>query len=144
METPGDDLVDGSIRGRFTGLTVELTARLVRQLASNRELKGERCPGEGPCAQTGVLFKYSKSGRTIDQICGGCNLRHTKPDASPLNAAQNTALEIEELQQIGATFAYPDALTPYQWACRKALHRARQEDEAIQTKKRDAEEKRKQ
>ena len=33
-------------------------------------------------------------------------------------------------QACGATFAYPNALTSYQWACRKALYRARQEDEA--------------
>lgn len=121
---------------------MQLTERLSRQLAVNRELKGERCPGEATCSMRGPLFKYSNSGRSIEDICSGCNLRHTKPEASPLNHAQTTALEIEELQACGAVFPYPDALTPYQWACRKALYRARAEDDAKQEKKRAAQEER--
>lgn len=111
-----------------------------RQLSLNRELKGERCPGEVTCSMRGPLWKYSNSGRTVEEICHGCNLRHTKPETSPLVHAQNTALELEELQACGAVFNYPDALTPYQWACRKALYRARAEDEAKQEKKRAAQE----
>jgi len=117
-----------------------LTERLTRQLAVNRELKGERCPGEEQCSRNGPLFKYR--GRPVEDVCAGCNLRHTKPEATPLIQAQNTALELEELQACGATFAYPDALTPYQWACRKALYRARAEDDAKQEKKRAAQEER--
>lgn len=113
-----------------------MTEGLSRQLALHRELKGERCPGESACSERGPLFKYR--GRPVEDVCGGCNLRHTKPEASPLNQAQNTAIELEELQACGATFAYPDALTSYQWACRRALYRARQEDEAKEAKKREA------
>lgn len=119
-----------------------MAERLTRQLSLHRELKGERCPGETVCAERGPLFKYR--GRPAEQVCAGCNLRHTKPEASPLNQAQNVALELEELHACGATFAYPEALTTYEWACLRSLHRARQEDNEKQRRKEEAADKKRQ
>lgn len=136
METTGDDLFDGGVRGRLDGLTTELTERLFRQLSTTRELKGERCPGETRCAEVGPLRKYA--GQPVDVVCGGCKLQHTKPEASPLNHAQNTALELEEMRIAGAVFLYTP--TAYEWACLKALQRARAQDEEKEAKKREAKE----
>lgn len=41
--------------------------------------------------------------------------------------AINAALELDTIKEIGGTFAYPDGLTPYEWACLRALHAGRME-----------------
>lgn len=44
------------------------------------------------------------------------------------------ALSLDELKDIGATFAYPDALSSFQWASLRALERARQRERDRQSK----------
>lgn len=75
----------------------------------------------------GPLARYPES--SIESVCGGCNLRATKPGTQPahLAVAVNSILELAELPE-NATFAYPDALTVWEWAGMRALSRARSAD----------------
>jgi hypothetical protein len=55
-----------------------------------------------------------------------------------------TTLELAEARECGAVFQYPDALRPLEWACLRALQRARgkQETKSLQRQKREAEQRR--
>lgn len=93
-----------------------------------RQNGGKACPGEEVCALTGPLRDKS---RPIEVICQGCNLRHTKPGSQPghLSVLIIEAMRLEELKEAGATFAYPDTLSPLEWCCLQAIKRARRKDE---------------
>ena len=89
------------------------------------------------------LNRYADDEETV---CGGCNLQPSKPESLDERsaAAAGDALALAELQRSGATFAYPNALTPAEWsmiaAVTRGLDRAetlRQERER-KTKKRTA------
>jgi hypothetical protein len=69
--------------------------------------------------------------RPIEKICGGCDLRHTKPGSQPghLSALIVETLRLDELKEGGATFAYPDALSALQWLSIQALVTARRKDQ---------------
>ncbi len=126
---------DEVLRGRLTGLSGELADYFINQLAIQRELKGQTCPGEEICATSGPLLRYR--GTPIEQVCGGCNLRHTKENNGPQNLAYaiNTALDLDEVKQAGAVFSYPESLSAYEWACVRGLQRARAKDEQAQQAK---------
>jgi hypothetical protein len=71
------------------------------------------------------LFKYPYE--PIEQTCGGCKLKETKPGTQPreLMDAMMTAIDLDNLKECGAVFTYPDGLTSYQWTCLKALSAGR-------------------
>jgi len=48
------------------------------------------------------------------------------------------ALGLDELKSLGAVFPYPDALSPYQWTCLRALERARQREKERISKEQNA------
>jgi hypothetical protein len=69
--------------------------------------------------------------RPIEVICQGCPLRHTKPGTQPghLSTLIIEVLRLDELKESGATFAYPETLSPLEWAGLQALQRARRRDQ---------------
>jgi len=75
------------------------------------------------------LAKYPDA--PIEEVCGGCAKRETKPGQQPRSLADAIAeaMSLNEVKACGGTFAYPDALTMYQWSCIRALERARQKDQ---------------
>lgn len=114
-----------------------MTAYFNGQLTALRNLKGRRCPGEMECSESGRISEFADSGLTVLEICHGtetstpCELRGTKPPTEPplLLDGINAALDLEKLHEGGATFAYPDSLSPRQWAALRALRDARREAE---------------
>lgn len=74
------------------------------------------------------------------QICGGCPLLPTKQSLHPpeLSYWTSTALRLERLKEAGAVYAYPNALTPGEWAALDALKIARAEAEDESAKERAA------
>src|SRR5262249_6636754 len=119
---------DGTARGSSVGLTEGLEAYFYKQLETRRLNSGRGCPGEEVCALTGPLRDKS---RPIEAICAGCPLKATKPGAQPghLSAPIIETLRLDDLKQAGATFAYPDALSPLGWAGLRALQGARAKDQ---------------
>ena len=96
-----------------------------------RELKGA-CIGEERCSEIGLIAEMRELELPILEICSGCKFRDTKPGSEPqhLTRAISAALELDELHRAGATFAFPDVLTPYEWTLRRAITTAREADEA--------------
>ena len=85
------------------------------------------------------LFRYEQTGKEIDQICEGCRFVETKPGAQPPELVRwiNAALSLRSLHEMGATFAYPDALMPREWIAMRALADA---DAQVKAKERRARE----
>lgn len=84
--------------------------------------------------------------RPIEDVCKGCNLRHTKPGSQPpeLLAAIASTLELDEVRGLGAHFTWPDGLSSAEWAGLRALERARKqfEHKRNQRERREAEQQR--
>ena len=76
-----------------------------------------------------------RGSREIEDVCRGCNLRHTKPGSQPpeLLAAIASTLELDEVRGLGAHFTWPDGLSSSEWAGLRALERARKSFERKQT-----------
>lgn len=89
------------------------------------ENDGESCPGAETCSNTKgkPLNRYPNRDET--EVCKGCPLFPTKPEAVPEELATHVAdaLTLSELQRSGATFAYPDSLTAVEWASLSGLTR---------------------
>ena len=140
MEAAGCCCPDAELRGQLVGLTERLEQYFSRQLRLNEELKGERCPGEERCRNTFGKPLFIQRHSEPEAVCPGCRFYETKPGMQPRHMvdAVNTALELDTVKECGGTFAYPDALTPYQWACLKGLHAGRgahQERESIKRRR---------
>lgn len=61
-----------------------------------------------------------QSGRSEDEVCGGCVMNGTRPGRhSPhLTNALALASYLDELRDAGASFPYPGATSnPYWWTC---------------------------
>lgn len=131
---------DALVRGVTVGLTEELSAYFTRQLDTMRSLEYETCPGEDDCSDAGAIFRARRErpALPIAEICAGCQFLPTKPGAEPPHLAQAvaTAAELGALKSGGATFAYPDTLTAFEWCCLKALQAGRSESEARSLKER--------
>jgi hypothetical protein len=112
------------------------------------------CPGEEKCARSYdlPLFKRSRDieeGRTtVEQVCGGdrdgrgaCQRYATKAGTEPSSIAEQVgrALELDELKECGATFAYPDGLLAEEWAVLKGLRRGRQRANELAERRREEE-----
>lgn len=71
------------------------------------------------------LNKYAD--RDEEDVCRGCPLVGSKSEAMPADLAEHAAaaLTFGELQQAGATFAYPASLTAAEWAALSGLQRGR-------------------
>lgn len=121
------------MEAQSVGLIAELTEYFSRQLDLTRSLQYERCPGEAKCAEVGRIrdIRSRAPDTPIDAICAACHLNETKPGNEPthLTPAILTAQELDILHAGGATFAYPDALSPTEWICLKALQHARRIDQ---------------
>lgn len=70
---------------------------------------------------------------TEAEICEGCKFYPTKPEAVPREIAfyVATALELSELESSGGRFAYPEAVTPIEWAAIAGLARGRGRAETL-------------
>lgn len=103
----------------------------------------ESCPGETDCSDTGPIFlaRRTEADTPIEHICAGCKFLPTKPGQEPQHLAQAiaTATELDAIKSGGGTFAYPDSLTAFEWACLKALQAGRSESEARGIKERQRE-----
>jgi hypothetical protein len=86
------------------------------------------CPGEEVCQVIGPLSRYPDA--PIEEVCGGCDKRDTKPGQQPRYIADAIAeaMALDEVKAVGGVFQYPDGLTLWQWACIRSLERARQKD----------------
>jgi hypothetical protein len=85
-------------------------------------------------SETGVIFAawLHDPNTPIEDICADCRFLPTKPGHEPehLRYAIHRAAELDALKSSGATFPYPDALTPFEWTCLSALQTARTKSEA--------------
>jgi len=81
------------------------------------------------------LAKYPDA--PVEEICGGCAKKETKPGQQPRRLADAIAeaISLDEIKACGGTFAYPDSLTAYQWSCIRSLERARQKDQEREQRK---------
>lgn len=81
-------------------------------------------------------------GRTEDEICRGCRLLPTKPEAAPqeLQGFIYLALSLSELERGGAKFDYPDALSPLEWDALRGLVRGRERAENLRQERERADE----
>lgn len=102
------------------------------QIQAAKRVGSQPCPGEEICQQIGPLAQYPNE--PIETVCGGCAKRETKPGQQPRSIADAIAeaLTLDELRSVGATFAYPDALSAYQWTCLRALERSRHREKERQ------------
>jgi hypothetical protein len=87
------------------------------------------------------LNRYAAT-QTESEICRGCRLLPTKPEAIPETLAGfiYTALGLSELTRGGAKFEYPDALTPVEWEALRGLVRGRERAEGLRQERERAEE----
>lgn len=114
-------------------------------MALSRNRNAERCPGETVCTDGGRIWQERRTAQAelpVLTICEGdgerppCPLLWSKEgQATPdlLHCAAQ-AYRLHRLAENGATFAYPDALTPMEWAIVDAFAIAR-----IDTDNKDAE-----
>lgn len=107
-----------------------------------RRETNEHCPSEERCEEGGRIFmerrRFRNDALPILTICNGCPLLPTKTSEQPQDLAHwsSVALRLERLKEAGAVYAYPDALTPAEWAALDALKLGRLEadDEAAKEK----------
>lgn len=152
------------LHGRPTpGLEGAVSEFYFAQLDSLDQANNKRCPGETLCAappgelqspdynkESYLLYReiVSRRGRTIEQVCGECIRKGTKPDQHSPHLAPALALaaRLDKLRQGGASFPYPmSSSNPFWWACLAASaegrHRAdearyaRQEKESERKRK---------
>lgn len=89
------------------------------------------------------LNRYGAS-QSEDEICRGCRLLPTKPEAIPDELAGfiYMSLGLSELERGGAKFDYPDGLTPVEWESLRGLVRGRERAESLRHERERAEERR--
>lgn len=77
-----------------------------------------------------------------DDICRGCRLLPTKPEAVPGELAGfiYLALGLAELERGGAKFDYPGGLSPVEWESLRGLTRGRERAESLRQERERAEE----
>jgi hypothetical protein len=87
------------------------------------------------------LNRYLEN-QTEDEICKGCRLLPTKPEAIPEELAGfiYLALNLAELERGGAKFEYPGALTPLEWDALRGLVRGRERAENLRQERERADE----
>lgn len=87
------------------------------------------------------LNRYSAT-RTEDEICRGCRLLPTKPEAvaEELQGFIYLALSLSELERAGAKFDYPGALSPLEWDALRGLVRGRERAENLRQERERADE----
>lgn len=109
------------------------------------QTKGESCPGAAECRDTrGMPLNRYLENQTEDEICRGCRLLLTKPEAIPDELAGfiYTALGLSELERGGAKFDYPEALSPLEWESLRGLTRGRERAENMRQERERKEERR--
>ncbi len=86
---------------------------------------GESCPGSAECRETRGMPLNRYADAEEDDICRGCSLFATKPEAVPDEIAEyvSDALSLSELKRGGARFEYPDGLLPHEWAALNGMTR---------------------
>jgi hypothetical protein len=87
------------------------------------------------------LNRYIEN-QTEDEICRGCRLLPTKPEAVPdeLQGFIYLALSLSELERAGAKFDYPGALSPLEWDALRGLVRGRERAENLRQERERADE----
>lgn len=85
--------------------------------------EGRTCPGEAECSTTPGQPLKRYAGQPVETICGGCSLRTTKPELLTVRETQalDAATDLANLKDLGAVFAYPTSLTPFEWAAMRGL-----------------------
>lgn len=78
------------------------------------------------------LNKYP--GQEEESVCKGCALLPTKPENIPEELWPHVAaaLNLSELNRLGATFSYPHSLTAVEWASLSGLQRGRDKADKLQ------------
>lgn len=94
---------------------------------------GESCPGAAECRETRGMPLNRYADAEEDDICRGCSLFATKPEAIADEIAEHVsnALALSELKRGGARFDYPDGLLPHEWASLNGLTRGGDRAESL-------------
>lgn len=81
------------------------------------------------------LKKFEGNGQSEDEICGGCRLFDSKPEATPHHLIEyvNIALNLSQIERGGGRFAYPQALAPLDWACLTGLTQGRDRADGLRS-----------
>ncbi|MFN7949433.1 MAG: hypothetical protein U0Z53_29020 [Blastocatellia bacterium] len=95
-------------------------------------------PFVGPLARKAPAIE--RGFMTIEQICGDCELRATKPGHEDTDLAElaTTALSLAELVECGVRFSLAE-LTPEETAALRALHRGRENARRQEREEKEAE-----
>jgi hypothetical protein len=121
------------VGGKITRLTGKLEKFLFRQFELGHELKGDICPGEEECAESGRIFeRREEEGRYLPvlRICKGgkgrpaCDALETKPSECPPDLKEAIVIAYGLCGSKRTVYNWPDALAPMQWACIRAYERA--------------------
>lgn len=140
--------------GKIASLERELEDYFFKFSQKRQELLSRACPGEEECCEKGRIFERREYDKDLPilRVCHGseehgepeCEALETKPSHHPphLTQAIATAYELTEIEH--ATYAWPNALEPVEWACLRAFERAnkklkRQLDDEQAEKQRSAE-----
>jgi hypothetical protein len=122
------------VAGKIASLERELEDYFFRFFTKRQELLSRACPGEEECCREGRIFERREYDRELPvlRVCHGsdefgepeCDALETKPSNHPphLTQAIASAYELTEIDR--ATYAWPDALEPVEWACMRAYQRA--------------------
>ena len=143
------------LAGKITSLERELEDYFYQLFKARRELLSRACPGEEECSKSGRIFErreYEGPELPVLRVCHGseefgepeCEALTTKPSHHPPHLTQAIATAYEHGELDDATYAWPDALEPVEWACKRAYQRAdkrlkRELDEEQQEKQRASE-----
>jgi hypothetical protein len=123
------------VAGKIASLERELEDYFFRFFTKRQELLSSACPGEEECCREGRIFErreYEGPELPILRVCHGseefgepeCEALETKPSNHPPHLTQAIAAAYELTEIDRATYAWPDALEPVEWACMRAYQRA--------------------
>lgn len=122
--------------GKIASLERELEDYFFEFFKARHELPSRACPGEEECCQKGGRIferrEYEGQELPILRVCHGseengepeCEALETKPSNHPPHLTQAIATAYEHSELEDATYAWPDALEPVEWACKRAYQRA--------------------
>ena len=98
------------------------------QLDLQRQTAGGECSRSDECLESGAVFETWRDNHTLER-CPACNRPRSIVMPPHLSDAAGVAVRFDCLKEGGARFAYPESLTPFEWAAIESLQRARQSDQ---------------
>ena len=111
---------------------MELSGFFSAQLVFEKKTKDGQCPRSGSCLEAETQFEAWEQSDLLAERCLAPHCGRWRNLAAPVHlaSAAHLAIHLDNLKEGGARFAYPDALTPQEWAVIEALQMTRHKDAA--------------